>query len=277
MKPRHAYSLCLGAAVLMATPGMRAQSADPWARAVALPTACYQSQDQFAAKAQTAAESLSADISKQEAINSSKSGQMSNDTDPFALAQRMQEMMMKDPQAAMKLMQGMGATDPAAQQAEMMAQNEKRTKWEADEKALRSRFQAARKQAFAPLEAQQAALDKKYENATESTTAMVAEYEAVTRNHDRIYATTLCPQWFGATGQFTTFVKRYKDYLVTDRIPADEKLDSQKVAATTLMGNSASGFKSVAALHGVEDYLKLAERLFADRENESLCTALKCH
>lgn len=54
-----------GVGFLLAFASHAESATDPWAKAVALPTACYASQDQFAAKNEVAIESVSAEIGKQ--------------------------------------------------------------------------------------------------------------------------------------------------------------------------------------------------------------------
>jgi hypothetical protein len=270
----------ISATVLAAQP-----PASPWARTVALPTACYTSQDQFAETNRVALEAVSNDASSQKA----KNDQISHDwgakagEDPMAMAARLQEQMMKDPQAAMKLMQQTGATqDPEAAQARRMQSLEKIQQWDAEEKALIKRYQAAAQAALGPARAHFAALRKRL-GITEGWGVgeggapdwAYLEYDNIKREADRAYA-AFCPQWWGATGAMPAFMKRYKDYLVNERIPYDEETASQGQAALAMGTASTAGYRSTVTLDAVADYMRLAGRLYVERDWEPRCTGTTC-
>jgi hypothetical protein len=75
---------------------------DPWKR-VPAPTSCY-SDDGYEAKLHQAREALSADMEKQTELNATLQKKF-DDMDMREKMSRMQAYMMKDPQAAMKMMQ----------------------------------------------------------------------------------------------------------------------------------------------------------------------------
>lgn len=182
------------------------------------------------------------------------------------LASRMQEMMMKDPQNAMKYMQTMGATDATATQAEQAQYLQRTQQMEAEEKELLKRYQAALATAYAPARAKFAALRKRL-GITEGwgvgetgPASNFAEYDALKREADQGYA-AMCAQWFGASGSMQAFLKRYKDYLVKERIPADEKPDAQALANYAMFDIPAESYRSTAKHRAVEDYLNLAGAL----------------
>ncbi len=273
-----------GASVLAMASGLCAQPpASPWAKAVPLPTACYASQDQFAATNAAALQVVSADAAKQKEVNDQISNWGSTaGEDPMATAARMQELMMKDPQNATKLLQQTGATDPEAVQAEHTQQLEKQQAIEAEETALLKRYHAAMETALVPPRTHFAALRKKLGitegwGVGESGTPdwAFAEYDAIKREADQAYV-AMCPQWWGATGAMQAFMKRYKDYLVTERIPSHERNDSRVLATIALRGAPTDSYKSTATLDAVRDYMKLAERLYGERVAEPNCTGNKC-
>jgi hypothetical protein len=282
VKPIQLSLAGLAAAVIVAANLSAQNTGDPWTRVVAFPSACYTSQDQFSAKSQTVIDALTGEISKQNEINHQPGPQPGN-TDPFEIARRMQEAMMKDPQAAMKLMETAAATDAASVHAEMAKANQRTVEWQDAEKALRERYQAALTKAYQPLRDQFQALQKRVGGDPNSPflpelgipASAYAEHDVIKRSMDKTYG-GLCAQWFGANGEMPAFLKRYKDYLLQERIPQGEKTDAQRTMSQAMLGGSSS-YKSTTTLEAVEDYMKLATRLFADRENAPRCTASKCN
>ncbi len=274
-----------GAGVLMMTSAICAQPpAGPWSKTVPLPTACYSSQDQFREKNTAAAELVAAEATAQKETNeeiSRKSGASAGE-DPFAMAARLQEQMMKDPQAAMKLMQQTGATeDPNAALATNLQALDKEQQMQAEEKDLIKRYHAALQAALMPSHAHFMALRKKLGitegwGVGEGAPAWAnAEYDTYKREADQAYAST-CTQWWGATGAMQAFAKRYKDYLVNERIPHDEELASKAKAAMSTMGADVTSFKSTAVIDAVQDHMELAGRLYNERTEEPYCSGSQC-
>jgi len=277
-------STCAG--VLMMTSGICAQPpAGPWAKTVPLPTACYSSQDQFADKNAAALEVVSAEASAQQAANDAISHNLSAEAgeDPMAMAARIQEQMMKDPQAAMKLMQQAGAAeDPEAAQAKRLHAIDRQQQMAAEEKDLIKRYNAAVQAALVPARAHFAALRKKLGitegwGVGESGTPdwAFAQYDAIKREADQAYA-AMCPQWWGATGAMQAFMKRYKDYLVNERIPFDEENASKGKAALSMSTASTGSYKSTAVIDAVRDHMKLAGRLYGERHSDPICAGNTC-
>jgi len=99
---------CLFAFVLLVTPlAQSAVPADPWSLVPALPTACYGKQDDFDEVVAQRLATLSEEIKRQDGINSeitnAPSAQLHAGTvDPYEMARRITENMMKDPQNAIK-------------------------------------------------------------------------------------------------------------------------------------------------------------------------------
>lgn len=271
-------------ALLFATSVHAEAATEPWARTVALSTACYSSQDEFTAQNQTALESVAADAGKQTEINDGIARQLSSAlaVDPMAAAARMQENLMKDPQSAMKLLQSTGATDPEAVQADLRKALDEEQQWQAEEKKIGSLYATAMETALVPARAKFAALRKKLGitegwGVGESGTPdwAFAQYDAIKREADRAYEAA-CPRWWGPSGAMHGFMKLYKDYLVRTRIPRDEKADAQKVAGLQMQNAPTKDYKSTAKLDAVKDYLQLAQRLFNGRASDPRCTPAQC-
>lgn len=272
-----------GAALLIAAASTAQSATDPWTRAVALPTACYTSQDQFSAQASTALETLAAERDRQAEINKEIDAQVQSvaEQDPMELARRMQENMMKDPQNAQRYMESLGVTDPNAAHAERMHSLDRRAQWDTEEKNLLASYQAARRAAFMPSHAKFMALRKKL-GITEgwgvgegASASAYAEYDAIKREADQAYA-AFCPQWWGANGSMKAFIARYKNYLVTERIPDEQKTDTQRTASYAMLNTPAGSYRSLATMNAVQDYMKLAQRLYGERQTEAYCKGAAC-
>jgi hypothetical protein len=274
--------LCAGAGVVLAGAVAAEPDADLWSRTVALPTGCYSSQDQFAEQNLAALEALTAEATKQEEINQAI-GRKTTDTanvDPMELARRMQEAMMKDPQNAMKYMENAVALGDPAEQAR---QTERAEEMAAAEKELFERYRAALDAGYAPARARMAALRKKlgiasggiFDESGGTPEWVGVEFNGLMRAADEGYR-GVCSRWFSPTGEMQAFLKRYKDYLVSERVPSQEKVDAQAAAGYAMVGNAAESYRSVATYDAVRDYMELAARLYGQREIEARCTAAEC-
>jgi hypothetical protein len=59
-------------------------------------------------------------------------------------------------------------------------------------------------------------------------------------------------------------------------MPVRPRVDVQTVASYAMTGASSDGYGSTATPEAVEDYLKLAARLFGEREQEARCDGARC-
>lgn len=253
---------------------------DPWQQIVPLPTACYSSQDQFDAQSSEAIGVLSAENERLTEGNQQVQ-QSIQEVDPMELARRMQENMMKDPEHAAQYMQSVQATGNAMQ-TELPEEIAKDQQFQADEKALLTRYKAALDKANTPANARWVALKKKlgvpleYPSIGEYAPPWAwQEFRAIQHAWDSSYVAT-CPAWWGTAGEAHAFLKRYKDYLISEKIPRQERNDAQGAAGMQMMGTDSTGHQSTAKVEAVEDYVKLAQRLFGNRDLEPNCSGEKC-
>lgn len=267
-------------ATLAAAPAARAS--DPWAAVPAWPTACYSSQDKFPDQVNTARATVASERSRQDETNKSVAPSGAPE-DPMAMAQRMQEAMMKDPQHAMAQMQAMGAADPAATQQRAMDSHQKYQTVKAADKNFMAQYQAARKAMLEPASTRMHALAKRANLQLVHTEAgdfwpewAYKEAGGIMQEADRAYV-PFCAQWFGTGGKVTAYLKQRKDYLVKERIP-DILRDDPTVSAQQLMGHNAEGYRPIATFDVVDDYLVLANGLFELRTaTASSCSSyMKC-
>jgi hypothetical protein len=254
---------------------------DPWAKVPALSTACYSADDPVDAKLAAARHAVEAEHAKQDAIND-RLAAAQRDADPMELAQRMTQAMMNDPQNAQKYMaamQSMGDTMPT-EAPEIL---EKENQMQAESETLVKRYQEALKQAYGPGIARWGALKRKLGIPADSPHPGEAgvpdwawtEWDAILREWDRAYVAN-CAQWWADGGQAQAFMKRYKDWLVQERIPHYETIDQQKAETFAMMGKDVAQYRSEAAFIGVEDYIKLAQGLWSHRMEMPRCPGGTC-
>lgn len=277
------------AAGLVCTPAIHAQTparpAGLWARVPALPTACYSGQDQWSAQSTAAFDALQQAHNEQNDINAAIS-QNATDTfgqDPFAVAARMQQEMMNDPQNAQKKMEQM-LQQNEQDRAEAPERLAKEQQIENESKALIKQYKTALGTAMGPGNARLAALVKKYKPPEGSGDLWLRygdpgepawvepERLAILKQWDQAYAAT-CPHWFGATGPFHAYLKRYKDFLVLERIPFEKKGDADKLEHYRQIGISTEGWRTTTDYDAVEDYIAMAQTLFSQREETPRCNA----
>ena len=272
-----------GLACVQAMAAPPAAAPDAWSKVPALPTACLSSQDQQWTERNDAAvvavqESRTAQNEKNTALDQQASQAMSEN--PMALAQAMQQAMLDDPENAQKMIEKMMQTGVQAQ-SEMPAQQEKEKQLDAESKALLKQYNAALDTAMGPAQARWNAFQKKMGWEVEPGFAMMPdpswpqaawqEWAAIQKVRDAAYTAT-CAQWWSATGQFQGFMKRYKTYLVQERIPYEKKLlDEGKLANFRLLNVPADGYRTTTDMDAAIDYMKMASSVYGERMSDPFC------
>jgi len=281
---RVGVAIAAGAGVLIASTLYAQPATGPWAKVPALPTACYasQEQDNFYKKMEEALAAVQADHYKQNEINT-KIRESAQSVDPMEMARRMQEYLMKDPQNAMKYMQGVQNLGQGAQ-ADQQAASEKESQLAAEEKALIERYKTALAKSYAPGNARWDALKKKLGIPPDSRGPGESgvpdwawkEWDVILREWDRAYQAT-CAQWWNASGPMHSHMKRYRDFLVQERVPHYQRhIDEPTLKNYQMMNVPSKGYRSVAEFVAVEDYIKRAGRVFGQRMDRPRCTAKRC-
>src|SRR5688572_9976240 len=136
------------------SPGTPAQATQPdhWRLVPALPTSCFDG-DGFSEKIDAARTAMDAEMEKQRKINETAKAQF-DAMDMMEKSRRMQAFMMKDPQAAMKMMQAEQAAGTAAN-AGIAEAGESAPRLEAELERLQGAFRTATEQAVKPVVARQ--------------------------------------------------------------------------------------------------------------------------
>lgn len=276
------------ACLLGSSPTFAQSASAPWAKVPPLSTLCYQwagdawdVSEPFIGKLEAAKAAITADLEKQDAINW-KIQEEFQSIDPMEMASRMQQWMMSNPEEAMKFMQGQQAM---AEQVtdDVNALQEREKARDAEWKALVKRYEDARIQAYAPAQARLDAVrgkTTKRENLLypsfmgdpSDSHAVWAEGEAVNAAADKAYQ-AMCPQWWGANGQFHAYLKQQKAWFINERIPELERVDAPKLQQYAIMNTPAASYRSTAEMKGVIEYLDLAWKVFAERDSKPRCTA----
>jgi hypothetical protein len=259
-----------------------AASADPWAKVPALPTACYSTQDQWDDQNNTAIDAVQEMFNAQQEKNTAIDGQLSRamNENPMAMAQAMQQAMMNDPANAQKMIEKMTKTGQEAG-TELPARQAKEQQLEDESKALQKQYDAALAKASGPALGRWHAFQKKLGWQVEPGFAMMPdpswpqsarqELGAVQKERDAAYVAN-CAQWWSATGQFPVYMKRYKTYLVQERIPYFKNLiDQPRLDQYKLLNVPADGYRTTTDFQAAIDYMKMASRVFGYRDLYPLC------
>jgi hypothetical protein len=267
------------APALAATP---ATASGPWAQVLALPTACFSSQDQWWDHNNAAIDAVQQKLYAQQEANTAVE-QASNSAmseNPMAMAQAVQQAMMDDPANAQKMIEKMTQTGQQAQ-TEVPAQLEKESQVEAESKDLLKRYEAALDKSMGPAEARWNGFQKKMGWEVEPGFAMMPdpswpqaawqEWAAVQKVRDAAYTAT-CAQWWSATGAFPAYMKRYKDFLVQERIPYEKKMiDEPKLTSFKMLNVPADGYRTTSEIEAAIDYMKMASTLYGQRMADPMC------
>jgi hypothetical protein len=261
-----------------------AAPAGPWAKVPPLSTLCYgfsgEDYEPFIGKLEAAKAAIQADRDRQDAINA-KIEEDFRSIDPMEMASRMQQWMMSNPEEAMKFMQGQQAM--AEQVTEDVTTLQERAQArDAELKALMKRYEDALIQAYGPARARLDAIygrkttDRKellyprFTGDPSNSDAVWAEGEAINAAADQAYR-SLCPQWWGANGQFHAYLKRQKDWFVKERIPELERGDAPRLQQYAIMNTPAVSYRSTATHKGVVEYLDLIWKVFSERDGRPRC------
>jgi hypothetical protein len=271
---------CLCAPAAISQP---AAATGPWAKVPALTPACYSEGDPFEAKLTAALAAVNASRTRQLAVNKQIEDEHKS-IEPMEMATRMQQWMMSNPQEALKYMQGVQAVgdDFNAQMPEMIAAQQR---FDAEEKDLLKRQQAALDTASAPSYARHAALKKKLNVPPEYPSVQsesggtpdwaVAEEHAIWRALDAAYAAN-CAPWIGATGKVPAWLKTYRAWLTQEFIPFNQRIASQNAQTYAIMNTPKATWKDTAEIDGVIKYLEAVGRVYGNRRAKARCTASVC-
>ena len=271
---RSSFAAAVLAAFVWTSASLAEPPADPWAKVPALPTACYSEQDQHWAAVDAARASLQAEIEQQEEVNARIKSEF-DAIDPMEQAQRMSQWMMEHPEEAQAYMQHVSEVGQT-----MGANIEKWTastqKIDAEEKDLLARYQTALDEAYGSAEARQSALLARAEREGANTDGegtpdwVIEEWTAISRERDRGYQ-SICPQWWGASGQVQTWLERYQKWLREEDLAVQQGQDDEQARTYAILGTPAAAYRPTAGMKGVVKFLDKSQRLYGHREGRARC------
>ncbi len=274
---RHLFALAF-----LATPfAQSAVPADPWSLVPALPTACYGKQDDFDEVVAQRLATLAEEITRQDKINSeitrAPSAQLNAGTvDPFEMARRMTENMMKDPQNAMKPAQAAKESAEPSRQANL-EQEKKESEQKAALAGLVARYEAEIKAATTDSSSywgSEGSLVPRGDGVQlgggawmhdVGATQSMDQAVAYSRKVDRAYETQMCSKWWKG-GPFQTWLTGYRAFLVAD-IPRQEEAEAKLNAPLTMTGVKLDAYHSTLKMKAVKKYLLRIQDVYGGSGN----------
>lgn len=268
-----------GFAVLVTSLAQGAVPADPWTLVPAFPTGCYGSKDDFDEVVAKNIDMLTAEIDKQDNVNSSiarvtPTRDSSGKVDPFAMAQQMSQNAMNNPQASMQAMQAANESIEPARQADQQ-QEEKDRAQKAKLAELIARYEAAFHAAttttehfwFGSSEGRDRPLgDGVLPNGgtwfadTSNTERSIEQAIAYSKKVDQVYASQICPQWWKA-GPFQPWLTGYRAFLAAD-VPRQEQVEATQNGALKMQGVNLDSYHSTAKMKAVRKYLQSVREVY---------------
>jgi len=233
-------------------------AADPWKMVPAATTSCF-SYDGFSEKVDTARAAIQAEIDKQKTINDAARERFDN-MDIAEKAQRMQAFMMKDPQAAMKMLQG-EQTASAEGTAAVLEASESAKRLDAEPQSHQASFRAAIEAAARPLLAKQdqliAAKTIEVGEAAISMFTDAADYAQYQRliADENAAVEKACAPYFGPNGAFHKWLASYRTEVVEKMISVADESDiiGKQMAAMDLPGG---GYRSTGPMEQTLNYIQ---------------------
>jgi len=257
--------------VLIATVAAAASPDDPWARVPAPPAGCYEGQDHYAETMDASMAQLGQDMDTQDAVNDELNHQMlatdeNGETDMMAMAAKMQQLMMDDPEKAMQMMQSLqSASGTFQEQAPGNFEKEQELAAELDQ--YLTDYDAAYKEMSTATDEKFSGLPTVMTEAGEMfAPEAAADLRRISGEANAEYA-RLCKAWF-QEGPFPDWLTKYRQYLVEERVPLEESVAEQTRSQLEFQQIDVSNYHSTAAMKAAHDYgLKLG-KIYGKRQEQ---------
>jgi hypothetical protein len=231
---------------------------DPWTRIPATPTSCF-SDGVYDASVVAAEQALIGDLDRQTAINAKVQEEFAG-LDMMVKAQKMQQWMMKNPQAAAKMLGGEAAAGKAGlvtlEDANNAAQR-LHLELDAHKKALDAAIDRALAPVLAREEAHIQAKTQLFGEAQLSyftTAADYAAYIAIVEEKNTTLATA-CAPFFGTGGHFHRWLSQYRSQVAEPMATLGEVQDASMMLQLSIMDTPAGGYRPTAGYTAVRSYL----------------------
>lgn len=237
----------------------QAKPLDPWKKVPATPTTCFADAD-FDARVHTVSQEMIADKDRQQALND-KVLERFNKMDPMEKMSRMQAFMMKNPQAAAKMIETSAnlGTDAGTTMPQLAAAGERLEK---ERDGHKKAMDAAIDDALKPLRAKEEALVKSKTTLMGeakvpafTTAAAYAEYVAII-GEENAAIEKACVPFFGAKGKFPTWLEQYRTEISDKEVAFSNASDAATMQQVAIIETPEGGFQSVGVYEGVRNFLR---------------------
>jgi hypothetical protein len=275
MKTTH-WARSAAAAVLLAQAApmtSSAQAVDPWKIVPAPATSCF-AEDGYLDKLDAARNALQAEIEKQTKVNAAAKEAFDN-MDMSEKARRMQAFMMKDPQAAMKMMQAEQAAGTNITSLVTDADGSAR-RLDEELKRHQASFRTTTEQAVKPAQVRQKQLiDTKAVLVGEAQISMFtsaadhAQYGQLIAQENADYEKA-CAPYFGADGAFHKWLSSYRTEVIEKLAASDP--NNVMVTQMAVMELPGGGYRSTMPLQQAQNYLQQARNVYEIRRKKAVGT-----
>ena len=252
-----AATWCLTLGLTHTTRGQTA-AIDPWKKVPPAPTSCFRD-DAFDARLNATGQELLADNNRQVALNERLTTRF-NSMEPMERMRRMQDFMMKNPQAAAKMIEASAnlGTDASTSTADVTAATERLDK---ELEGHKTAFNAALDQALKPLLAKQEALVK-------AKTTLIGEAKVPAFTTDAAYAEyvagigeqnaaseKVCAAYFGPNGAFHGWLDRYRSDVLDKKVAFVARNDAALLQQVAIIETPDSRYVSTGPFDAARDYV----------------------
>ena len=263
-------NLVVGSCVaLLATTVSADAPEDPWASLPATPASCYSGEDGFADSIGASIGRLDEEIAAQQAVNTAIKDQAfssgdDGETDMMAMAARMQQYMMDDPEKAMQMMQNL-TSESNSEETQASLEREMELAPVLDENL--DAYDAAYEGMYASSNAKFAGLPTiEGEAGSSFAPEALGDLRRISREANAEYE-ALCAKWFHS-GPMLAWLEEYRGFLTEDRVPRQEHLDDLTRQQFEFQRVDVTNYRSTAAMAAARDYAKALGRIFAKRQEQ---------
>lgn len=224
-----------------------------------MPTTCF-ADEGFDAKVHAASQEMITDKDKQQALND-KILERFNKMDPMEKMSRMQAFMMKNPQAAAKMIETSAnlGTDAGTAMPQLAAAGERLEK---ERDGHKKAMDAAIDEALKPLRAKEEAIVKSKTTLIGearvpafTTAAAYAEYVTII-GEENAAIEKACAPFFGAKGKFPTWLEQYRTEISDKEVAFSNASDAAMMQQVAIIETPEGGFQSVGVFDGARNYLR---------------------
>ena len=242
--------LTLGSAV--AVQGNRPE----WKVVPTMPPSCF-ADDGFAGKVQEAEQAAIAAKDQQDGVNA-KIREKFDNMDMAEKAQRMQAWMMRNPQAASKMLEA--SSDGGGLAALIEEQKVVTERLEKDLEKHKKAFDTAIEGAVQPVNARIDALLKTRTRPAQVTAVFltVADYDAYVALLDERNAAyeKACTPFYGANGTMHKWLQAFRTDVIEKALAAEEKGNAIQAQQFAIMDTPTEGYRTTSGYDVVRDYLR---------------------